>query len=488
MIFRWTCEKCNKKWMYPVEKCIYCRGALQKQKSTTAKIIGLTKVLIPSPMHPKIPYTVLLLEDKYGNRMPKKTMKKYNIGDEYTFTKATGTDAVAILKVKYDIFEAVCQCFELLVLGIAAGDKVIIKPSIIEPAYPYQSVCTSPKVLDAVITYLNKMEVTDIIVAEQAFAGYDTHDAAKKAGILEVCKKHNVEFADIKTSEFIVRETSGISLKIARPFLERKIINVPVYKTHAHLGIAAAMENMLRIVDADTQQRMYAGDIQKTLPLLIKELPPVLTIVDATIGMQGQGPTPHGDPAFLNLLLAGHNPVTLDSVCAAVGEFPVPVYVREAAELLHIPPDIGNIEIVGDELAAVQFPLRPSQPQAHIHPYVELIDGKAAPDIFSKAHQICARLHGVSGALVSLVIGAHFTKADLDGKKRIVAFGDDAIAKAREFGIPLSLELSADGDLTEHAIHLKALLENPEKSHLSPVDKVRSKMAMFGIKLQKKFS
>ena len=62
MITRWICEKDNKKWLYPVEKCIYCKGPITKQKGTKIKVIGITQVNIPSPMHPLIPYNIMLLE------------------------------------------------------------------------------------------------------------------------------------------------------------------------------------------------------------------------------------------------------------------------------------------------------------------------------------------------------------------------------------------------------------------------------------------
>ena len=102
MIIRWLCEKDNKKWLYPIEKCIYCKGPITKQISRKAKVIGITKVNIPSPLHPIIPYYVILLEDEYGNNLPKNTMKEYKIGEIYELKLATRDDAVKITKRTYD--------------------------------------------------------------------------------------------------------------------------------------------------------------------------------------------------------------------------------------------------------------------------------------------------------------------------------------------------------------------------------------------------
>ena len=193
MIIRWICEKCSKKWIYPVEKCVYCKGSTIKQKGTKIKVAGITKVAIPSPMHPTIPYNVLLLEDEHGNRLPKKTMKDYKIGDMYVEQKAKGKDAVAVVKVKYDIYEAIKEAIELLNgIELSTDDKILVKPSIVTAAYPYQAVNTNPDFLNALIMVLieHGIKKENIMVAEQALIGSDTVDAASKAGILEVCKKN----------------------------------------------------------------------------------------------------------------------------------------------------------------------------------------------------------------------------------------------------------------------------------------------------------
>src|SRR3989344_5408751 len=104
MILRWICKKCDRKWIYPIEKCVYCKNPVEKQKGTKLKVAGITKVNVPSVSHPIVPYNVLLLEDEFGNKMPKKTMKEFRIGDNYFEENAKTSDAVAIVKSKYDIY------------------------------------------------------------------------------------------------------------------------------------------------------------------------------------------------------------------------------------------------------------------------------------------------------------------------------------------------------------------------------------------------
>ncbi len=116
-MIRWLCNKCNLKWIHPVEVCINCNSKTEKQITllSTAKftIAGFSEITVPSTLHPRVPYTVLLLKDEHGNLMPKKTMKRFtdaDIGKEFVFEKGD----VAIIKVKYDYYAAVLNAISLL--------------------------------------------------------------------------------------------------------------------------------------------------------------------------------------------------------------------------------------------------------------------------------------------------------------------------------------------------------------------------------------
>jgi len=482
-MIRWICEKDNKKWIYPVEKCIYCKGPVKKQISKKAKIIGITKVNIPSPMHPIIPYNVVLLEDEYGNRMPKKTMKDYKIGDKYEIKKANTDGAVIITKIKYDMKESLIQSLELLNNDfVSQEDKVLIKASIIEPAYEYQATTTSPKLLEALITWLKKKKVKDIVIAEQSIIPEETMAAAKKSGILAVCKKHEIKFIDLSESEFVEKETSGFNFRISKDVMDRKVINVPVMKTNSQIGISGAMENMVRVADKETQNKMYGEDIEKTLPKLIGVFPKFLSIGDATIGMHGQGPTVLGEPAFLNMLFVSKRAVSLDKVFAQASMLEIPDYVNEALKNENI--DSKEIEIVGDELEAVKFQLNPAQAQASAHSKIRIIDGKANPYTFHTALKMSSKLVGLLGEEIHLVIGTKLTKDMLENKKRLVVYGNDAIQKVRELDVKVLAEIPEDIDNLEKVMLLKNVLENPDKKRITARDKLKSKVSKLGAKIK----
>ncbi len=116
-MIRWLCNKCNLKWIHPVDACINCNSKTEKQitlfRDTKFIIAGFSEITVPSTLHPRVPYTVLLLKDEHGNLMPKKTMRRFNdadIGSNFVFEKGD----VAIIKAKYDYYAAVLNAISLL--------------------------------------------------------------------------------------------------------------------------------------------------------------------------------------------------------------------------------------------------------------------------------------------------------------------------------------------------------------------------------------
>lgn len=472
MIVRWVCEKCNKKWIYPIEKCVYCKGDVKKQKGTQLKVIGITKVTIPSPMHPIVPYNIILLQDEHGNRLPKKTMRDYKIGDIYTEQKAKTQDAVSIVKVKYDIYEAIKQAIELLNLEFKPEDKILIKPSCVTAAYPYQVVNTNPDFLNALLLILFEKQIKkeDIMVVEQALIGSDAVDAASKSGIMEVCKKHNVLFVDASKGPFEEVEIDGYKFNIFKEALNRKVINAPIMKTNFQLGISGAVENLSRLTDEKAQRSMYVDGIENTFSKLMKAVPNISTLADATNGMQGQGPLTLGEPAFLNLVLASRNAAKLDAAFCEAAMIEVPDYIKNLN-------DSKNIEIVGNELDALKYPLKQPVPFETPHPDIRVIDGKSCPACLNLMYSLSSKLIGLRGDEIKIIMGYHINEDIIKSNDRIIALGDCVARRLEELGLNIP-RLGEQMDSIEQLLLLKKLLTTKGTPKITPIDRVKTKMKM----------
>jgi 3-hydroxybutyryl-CoA dehydrogenase len=75
------CRKCDKHWNYTVEKCIFCGNATSQLNNKKNRVIGYTKVSIPSAGNEKVPYFVYFLEAENGIKSFKKSYEKFEIGD-----------------------------------------------------------------------------------------------------------------------------------------------------------------------------------------------------------------------------------------------------------------------------------------------------------------------------------------------------------------------------------------------------------------------
>lgn len=360
---RWVCKKCNFKSIYPLEKCVHCKSEMIKIVGKKFKVVNLTKVMIPCTYHPITPYSVLILKDEHGNLIPKKTMKEYRIGDEYKIETSNEENAVAIRKIKYDIYESVKESLYLIGdINVNKNTKILIKPNIMISAYPYLAMTTNPKVVDALIQLLLEKgaKKEKIAIAEQIQYS-KTEDALKKTGFAALINKYNINFIDLSKTEFAEKQSSNYKFEISKEMFDKDlIINVPVLKTHMLLGISGALENMTRVVSKKTFDELSKGDVNEAIAHLHKVLPKYLTVGDGTIGMHGNGPLKYGEPAFINMIFASKDPVAHDKIFQEMFLLKEVKHVETAASLGIGLSDLREIMVVGEELDACRRELKPA--------------------------------------------------------------------------------------------------------------------------------
>ena len=434
MIERWVCKKCNKKWIYPVEKCVYCFGKIESEVGNKMKVVGFTHVKIPSPMHPFVPYNVLVLEDENGNRMPKKTMNMdYKIGDEFKFNTSTDPHAVSIVKIKYNTDLAVKQAIDYIGgLKVDKDTKIMLIPNILMPANYYLGVTTHPLVVAAVVKYLVEHGASkdNIVVAARALPGLSTEKAFKKSGIAITCKKLGIN------SKHVEKSSGKFKFNIPEElFNQDLIVNIPGLKTHAQLQVSAALENMSRVVDAKTLYMMYAINIHEAIAHLNKIVPKYFTVADAIKGMHGKGPGLDGEPVFFNCVTASHDPVAHDRTYQEMAMLKEPDYIKIAAKEGVGERDLEKIPDCCDELMACKMEVKRPEGSLSNHPTVEIIDGLSCPMEVGMVQMVLARLFKHRAKKITVAVGKELTKEMFEGKENIVAVGDLAINKLKELGI-----------------------------------------------------
>jgi uncharacterized protein (DUF362 family)/Pyruvate/2-oxoacid:ferredoxin oxidoreductase delta subunit len=202
---------------------------------------------------------------------------------------------------------------------ISSGQKVLIKPNLLAGKAPEKAVTTHPEIVRQVILLCQK---AGGIVSVGDSPGLGKPEAvAKKCGIFDVVQSTGVKFAHFSESVPIELEAGTFHhLEVAKEVLETDvIINLPKLKTHQMMGYTGAVKNMFGLVVGMRKVRLHlqAGTDKAFFALMLLELAehykPALSIMDAVVGMEGNGPG-NGDPVQLGALLASASPVALDTV------------------------------------------------------------------------------------------------------------------------------------------------------------------------------
>ncbi len=337
----YQCPNCKRVWQYPIERCPDCLVDLERMESKNIRVVGSSRVFIPTIFHQTVPYFVLLLEDEEGNRWVQKSFREYRPGDVFDIESGEGENNVSLWRIKYDIFEAISRVVELLGgLRVENDLKILILPTLVSAKHPYFAENTSPEFLEGIIKYLLEKgaEKENIKVAGQSFNEVPINASAQKSQILRVCQEKGILPLDLSQGKFIKKGKLEISEEALRADL---IVNLPILGS----GKAQATINLLKLLEKKNYlgQKYLLSD-KEIFEGLKNELPPVLTVAEADSVQKTDGFV-----AQLGLSLASYNPLYLDRVFAEISQTSLPEVLKDVR--------MENIKILGRKVEEVQYSL-----------------------------------------------------------------------------------------------------------------------------------
>jgi len=433
----WECAECSRRWQRPLAKCNFCGGAMARRENGTWTVKGFTEVFVPSPSHETVPYFVALLESELGERRLRKTFIRPELGEKFDISprsETEGRSVVAMSRVGYVALDAVSRCLDAIgPHDLSADTRVLLKPNLVFEMPASTGVVTNPQVIEGVLLYLRERGVPAerISVGDGAAIGFDTIRAARKSGTEALCAAHGVRFIDFNASEYVDRRASdvedGIVYKIAREVFEHDlIVNIPVVKTHFQVGLSCALKNMKGVLAAETRKRMHRRDLHTTIAEFNSVLPPYLTVADATIGLEGMGPSVLGTPAHFGLVLASRDPVALDATVCRLFHWPIPRFVSRAAQMGVGFDDPEKIVVAGEEIRVVEGQRELPDKEFSPHPSVHVIDGAGCSGcsntIWLALQDLMKRLD-YTEAKISVLFGTGGADAARDTEHPLVCIG-----------------------------------------------------------------
>ncbi len=264
------------------------------------------------------------------------------------------------------VAEAVRRQFDLLGgLGtfVKRGDTVLLKPNFIAPRSHHQwAAQTHPTVILEAARLLKDFGARPFVADSPAWT--DTAACARALELTVPLQKLGVP----------IRQLDGPRKCRLGPGLPRVglssvaldadvIINLPKFKAHQQLVATFAVKNMFGCVSGKHKALWHfrkgntAGEFCAMLIGIYRYLKPALTLIDAIVAMEGQGPI-RGGSKRLGWLIGGTDPVACEMVCCRlIGLEPEQLPILQVAKQLGFGcPELSDIDIAGDPLPPTPCP------------------------------------------------------------------------------------------------------------------------------------
>ncbi len=281
--------------------------------------------------------------------------------------KSKEKSRVLICPADYNnIRDAVNRAFALFPLDIS-GRKVLVKPNVLRASEAGEGIVTNPAMLRAVVEKVETMNPASLIVGDNPglFNYGDNEESFRKTGLMEAARGYyrNIgnesERVDFNPA---FMPTVGVSKAVMDADI---LISLPKFKTHGLTVVTGGIKNSYGILPGAQKARLHkaAGSPERFHDMIVEVFRlrvPDLFIVDAVVGMEGNGPA-CPDLRDIGLVLAADNAVALDAVIAAMmGLEPGRLrFLQKAKESGLGEFDLDSIEIIGELKRLPDFKLPP---------------------------------------------------------------------------------------------------------------------------------
>ena len=210
--------------------------------------------------------------------------------------------------------EFVTKIMRIFKAKLDQANSIFIKPNIVS-SEPYPTT-THPKTLDALLDHLSNRN--PIVGDGHAVDTGYTKNILADSPLKEICSHHGIELVNLYKKKMKKwASPRGYTIKTSTLPLECDfIISLPVLKVHKQCGISGALKNQFGILSKLDRILMHAKikDLHKGIAEVNVACPANLFIVDAVETLTKAQESRHGGcPAKLGTMIAGSDPVSLDS-------------------------------------------------------------------------------------------------------------------------------------------------------------------------------
>ncbi len=201
------------------------------------------------------------------------------------------------------------------------GKTIMVKPNMAAQCKIEKAATTHPSLIKAVVDALKRRGAKKIMVGDNPGAtAYGINEkCARTTGILDAAGDCYVNMM-ARPRDMEINSPFLDHVNISSEFFECDyFINLPKLKGHSHAYMTGAIKNLYGMCVGGEKARLHVigKDPRKFAEVLVDLFDfrtPDLNIMDAVIGMEGNGPT-NGTPRQIGKIVAGTNGFALDAVC-----------------------------------------------------------------------------------------------------------------------------------------------------------------------------
>jgi len=224
---------------------------------------------------------------------------------------------VKIYRAKEDTAEILKEAVKNA--GLRGKPKIFVKPNMSHPEY-VPGVVTSPALLRELVGLLRD-DAKEVIVGESNGFNYPCRSAFKKTGIEAAVKSAGGTVINLSEDKVVkVKFPDGGALKelfLPKTMLEADaIVDLALMKTHEWAIYSGAIKNLFGCVPSDKRIYLhpYLSEVFYRLYTILK---PQLTVMDARVAIEGNGPT-KGNPVKMDLMLTSNCALATDVIAAKI--------------------------------------------------------------------------------------------------------------------------------------------------------------------------
>ncbi len=200
---------------------------------------------------------------------------------------------------------------------VKKGQRVVLKPNMSFARTPEFGATTHPLVVATVAQECIQAGANKVLILDHTL--HRAELCLERTGIREACRNisgaHVLAFQERKFfKEIKIPQGKALDrVEVIQEVLECDLlINIPVAKSHSATGVSLGIKGLMGLI-WDRESFHSRLNINQALADLATVIKPQLTILDASRALTTGGPGGPGEVKKLNLIIAGTDPVAVDS-------------------------------------------------------------------------------------------------------------------------------------------------------------------------------